>query len=126
MEESRRLAQLRIAADQDVALGGMQVAARRIRAQRPARAAGLLPRRERERVLEQARQRPEVERRARHRAALVQALVGGRDRLLIRREDRQPRERRALEAPEGIRLVRPVELAGPAAKRAKWCFVRSW
>ena len=69
MEQARRLAQLRDPADQHVALGGMQIAARRIHAQRPARAARLLPRRERERVFEQPRKRAQVHRRARHRAA---------------------------------------------------------
>jgi hypothetical protein len=39
MEEARPLAQLRDPADEHVALGGMQIAARRINAQRPARAA---------------------------------------------------------------------------------------
>ena len=57
MEQSRRPAQLRDPADQHIALGGMQIPARRIHAQRPARAARLLPRRQRERVLKQARER---------------------------------------------------------------------
>src|SRR5688572_25292414 len=102
MEKSRRFAQLRNAIDEEIALGGMQVAARRIHAQRPARAARLLPRRERERVLEKARQRVQVERRARHRAGRVKAVVRRRAGLVVRREERQPRERRALEAAEGI------------------------
>ncbi len=68
--------------DQQVALGRMQVAARRIAAQRPARGAGLLPGGDGQRVLQQARQRADRERRARHRTATVQVVVAGRQRLL--------------------------------------------
>lgn len=60
MEEARPLARLRDPADQHPALGGMQIAARRIHAQRPARAARPLPRRERERVFGRARKRAQV------------------------------------------------------------------
>src|SRR5919106_1793790 len=91
----------------------MKVAARRVRAQRPARAAGLLPGRERERVFEQARKRAQRERGGRHRARSEKILVRGRDRLLVGPEDRRARERGAGVAPEGIGLVRPVEPPGP-------------
>src|SRR6185369_11220535 len=110
MKKSRRLSQLWNGIDEEIALGGMQVAARRIHAQRPARAAGLLPRRERERVLEEARQRAQVARYARHRAGRVEAVVWRRAGLVVRREEWQPRDRGAFEAAEGIGLVGPVQL----------------
>ena len=49
------------------------------------------------------------------RTARVEALVRGRNRLLLGPEHRQPRQHRARVAPERIGLVRPVEL--PRARR---------
>src|SRR5438045_3653354 len=51
MEKPRRFAELGDAAHEHVTLGGMEVAARRVGAQRPARRARLLPCGERERIL---------------------------------------------------------------------------
>ena len=73
--QPRRVAKSGQRADQQVGFGRMQVAARRIAAQRPARGAGLLPGGYGQRVLQQARQGVDRERRARHRTAMVEVVV---------------------------------------------------
>jgi hypothetical protein len=111
--KARRVGKPRERADQQVALGGMKVSARRVAAQRPARAARLLPGRERERVFEQPRKRARRDRRARHGGRTKQVLIRWRERLPVGAESRQAYQRRALVAAKRIGLVHPIQRTGP-------------
>lgn len=79
-----------------VTLGRVQVAARGVHPQRPARLAGLLPRRKRERVVQELRDRAAVERRrwdaAEEEGGLVARLVPHRHQ--VERQQRRIREDR--------------------------------
>ena len=44
------------------------------------------------------------------RRSLIDRLIQRRDGRRIRLEQREPQQRRALKAPEGVRLVRPIEI----------------
>src|SRR3989442_377972 len=98
-------------ADQQIAISGVQVPAGRIAAQRPPRAAGLLPGGQGEGVFEQPREGADRDRRARHSPRTVQALIRRRERLLVQAEDRQVHQRRPFVPAERVRLVRPVQVA---------------
>src|SRR6478672_10475466 len=89
----------------------MQIAARRVAAQRPARRAGLLPGRNGQRVLKQARKRVDRDIRARYRTAKVEVIEAWRERRLAFTEQRQVNQRRTFEATEWIRLIGPIELS---------------
>ncbi|MNN39423.1 hypothetical protein D3C81_1534590 [compost metagenome] len=95
---------------QQVGLGRMQVAARRIDPQRPAIAAGFLPGRQRQAVVEQLRDAGEVERRRRTQRAAEHAVVGRRLFLRTMQQFDQPA---AVVASERRRLGRPVQPPRP-------------
>src|SRR5512147_2948713 len=98
--------------DQQIAFGRMQVAARRIATQRPASGVDLLPRGNRQRVLEESRERADGKRNARHQTATVQLAVSGRQRFVVGAKQGQVNQRRALVAAKRIWLVYPIELRG--------------
>jgi hypothetical protein len=100
----------RHAARYQVALGGMEVAARGIAAQRPGVLAIGLPCRQPERELEQGRDRIEAERMRGGQPAAAQSVVA---RVEMVGAQRQLDALGAFVAAEGIRLVGPVEPAGP-------------
>ena len=101
--------------DEQIAFGRMQVAARRVGSKRPTDLAGLLPGRNGQRALEEARQRECADRGARDRPRPIEVFVGRRWRCVIRLQTRQGDERRPLVASKRIGLVRPVQ----AAERAR-------
>ncbi|MCY1438484.1 hypothetical protein D9M71_546860 [compost metagenome] len=94
---------------QQVGLGRVQVAARRIDPQRPAVAAGLLPGRQRQAVVEQLRHAGQVERRRTAQRAGEDAVV--RRRFLLRAVQ-QLDQPRPVVATERRRLGRPVQPSG--------------
>jgi hypothetical protein len=94
----------------EVALGGVEIAARGIAAQRPRSPAMGLPGRQPERHLEQGRDRIEVDRvRIRHAAAAQRPVA----RVEPVREQRQLGSRGAFIEAKRVRLVGPVEATGP-------------
>ena len=106
--DARRKA--RHGAGHEIALGRMQVAARGIAAQRPGSIAVGFPSRNAQRQLEQNRDRFEAESlRRRQRAAAQRAIA----RLKGVRKQRQLDSHRAFIAAKRIRLIGPVETAGP-------------
>src|ERR1041385_898675 len=89
----------------------MQVSARRVGAQRPADVAGLLPRRNGERISEEARKGANGDRSARDRSRAIQVCVERRERCVAGLEARQGNEPGALVASKRIRLIRPIHVA---------------
>src|ERR1039457_4451082 len=89
----------------EISLGRMEIPARRVDSQRPARLAGLFPCRERQRILQELRHRGAAEscRRdvSRNERGLVPRLVSGRDEI-------KGYQRSAFETTEGIGLGRPI------------------
>ena len=108
--ECGRRSEVRDRADQQVAFRGMQVAARGITAQRPLGFARLLPRCDREGILEKVRDALQRDRRRRYAPIAIEILIGRPIRNLIRVPKSQLDQRRGLESPERIRLVRPIEV----------------
>ncbi len=51
-----------------------------------------------------------VDRLSRQRPRLIDRIIGGRDRLLIRLQQRQTEERRPFEPTKRIRLIRPIQI----------------
>ena len=94
----------------EIALGWMQVPARGVAAQRPRAAAIRLPRRDRERELEQNGDRVELEPRGCRQPAGAHVCVAGRQPVGSKR---QGDARRAFVGSERIGLVRPIEVTGP-------------
>lgn len=106
-EQRRRLQGT--AGKQQVGFGGMQVAARRIDPQRPASAAGLLPGRQRQSVVEHLREAAAIEPRGRGRRPGKHPVVGWR---LLQRPMQQFDLPAAPVLAERRRLGRPVQSAG--------------
>jgi len=96
--------------NQQIAFGGMQVAARRVGSKRPAQLTGLLPRRNGQCVFEKARQRSEGDRGADAGLTTIQVLVERRDGRVVRCQARQGTKRRSRVASKRIRLIRPVHV----------------
>ena len=96
--------------DEEVALGGVEVAARGVGAERPAAAAVLLPRRDPERELEEGPHRRPVERARRDRARGRWRSLQEAGRSSSGQGQLDPRG--AGVGPERLRLVGPVEEAG--------------
>src|SRR5262249_8814258 len=92
----------------EVAFGRMQVAARRVTAQRPARAPELLPGRQPQRQLAQDRRTVDVEATRGDAAGDMEVAVGGSHSIS---QERQIEDRCAVVGTEGVRLCRPVEVA---------------
>ena len=93
-----------------ISLGRMQVAARRIAAQRPAVAGVRFPRREPEGELEEDGDVIQLDGRGRRESSCAHIGVARRERI---GHERQRKARRAFERAKRIRLVRPVQPAGP-------------
>src|SRR5512134_1855204 len=88
----------------------MQVATRWMIAERPAAGSELLPGADAQAQFEEQAQRRPVERRTRPLGRPEKVVVGEHP---LPRDQRQRHDQRALEAAERVRLVRPVEPAGP-------------
>src|SRR5712691_5965686 len=108
--------------DQQISFGGMQVSARRVRSKRPADLAGLLPRRNGERIFEKARKGENGDRSACDCSRAIQVFVGRRGRRVAGFQARQGNERGALVASKRIRLIRPIHVAERARIAEKMMF----
>ncbi|MNF65648.1 hypothetical protein D3C84_474150 [compost metagenome] len=98
---------------QQIGLGRVQIARRRIDPQRPTAAAGLLPGRQRQAVVEQLRQAGPVQRRRRAQRRGEHRVVVGR--LLLRPVPQLDQPGTGV-TPKGRRLSRPLQLAGPGGE----------
>ena len=87
----------------------MQVTARRIASKRPADVTGLLPGGDGQRILKQARQAANGERRPRDGAGAIQVFVQRRARRVCRFQKRQSKERRSLVASKRIGLIPNID-----------------
>src|ERR1700687_600690 len=92
-----------------VAFRGVQIAARRIAAQRPALGAIRFPRRKAERELKQDRDRFEFESACRGQSAATKIVIARGKGV---RAERQPHLHRAHELPKRVGLIGPIKLAG--------------
>ena len=109
--EPRGWREARERVDQQISFGGMQISARRVRSQRPADFAGLLPCRNGQRISEEARKGANGDRRACDCSRAIQVFVERRERCVVGFEARQGNERGALVASKRIRLIRPIHVA---------------
>src|SRR5215208_8150039 len=90
-----------------IALSRMQIAGRRIAPQCPLRVPRFLPRGERQRQFEKSRQAAHGDRLGGD--SLINRLIGGGHRLLVRFQQGKPDECRAVESAKRIGLIRPIE-----------------
>ena len=111
VSQQRRLGKTWNRRQEKMRLGRVEVAARRVDSQCPARRAGLFPGRERERLVKKLSERSAVE--SNRRGRIPEEGVPGRHGR--RRHPLELQLRRAVVGPERVRLARPVEVT----KRAR-------
>ena len=116
VRDHRRLGQPRHRPADQIPLGGVQVAAGWVDAQRPPLASVLFPGGKRQAVKEESRDAGEIRRRGRDEAELE---AGGVGRLVAGPDVRQLDQRRAAVAPERIGLRRPIETTGTISEPAE-------
>ena len=114
MVHSRRACQARHSTTDDVCLGRVEVAARRIHAQRPPRSAELLPRREPKRMPEHVAECGRRQRRRRARGIEEPVVRDGSRKIVADRRGRrrvQGKGRSPAVGAERVRLRRPVQIS---------------